>query len=695
MKFKKATFLDQHVEKIVMAVAGLFALIVLVVFVLMPYRVDVPEIGAVRPGEIGNRLAETVRQLEERAERQDVQAPADPEYGRLFELALGRPVLPLDEEGAPRVERPIGPGRPGLGPVEPTVREPERYALATPTAPQIVEANVGRHFLSSLGEEEQELEQQVMSLVGGQRDFTGVHVLARWDYAEWVESLESQDVPADQSPIPQRWRERVLFTDAETERRQPVIVDVALERERYDPQTGEWTDSVTIDRLPGEEDYNFRGRPAADESRRELERALMDAQAAIRVSPFIPVAYEWPAATMDLSASRAVELQQVKAQLDELRQEAQQLARADEDEVEDIRRRFNRLVQRHNRIVEEFRTVLYPPDTAVRARDEQRRPGQQRRPEQFEPRRRDIWDEFDERSQRPGGDRAASQPRMAERPARDSRSNTRLVAMDHAQASPWDEGMEERGGGWDEFEERPEERRPDERRPQQRRPQQQRGVDLQPEEQLREFVANPIPDRPDSELIDPEAGQMELWTHDATARPGQRYRYRMVVSVLNPLFDQAEALHEDQQPLAEELGVRSEASPWQEVELDPQHYYFLVDTGGQTATFEIWQILQRFWRGHEFRASAGDPVGGEAEVAGQQVELRVPVMLVDVLAAGDDRDGGGAQAILVDTRDQQVKVRDAARDEQSPDRIRLKMLNEAWQAAAGDPQQREAARSGR
>ena len=71
--------------------------------------------------------------------------------------------------------------------------------------------------------------------------------------------------------------------------------------------------------------------------------------------------------------------------------------------------------------------------------------------------------------------------------------------------------------------------------------------------------------------------QITLWAHDVTARPGATYRYRVVVTLLNPLFNRDSQLNDEQrEAYADRLGLESQTSDWIEVAVPPARRFFLV-----------------------------------------------------------------------------------------------------------------------
>ncbi|WP_432799770.1 hypothetical protein [Poriferisphaera sp. WC338] len=185
-----------------------------------------------------------------------------------------------------------------------------------------------------------------------------------------------------------------------------------------------------------------------------------------------------------------------------------------------------------------------------------------------------------------------------------------------------------------------------------------------------------------------EDGQrvIPVWAHDVTAEPGKTYRYRMIVTVLNPLFRQnrVEAAQKDKnyhlialKPSEEEL----EASPWSEpVTLDPQSHFFMVGNTQQGATVEVWALHLGSWYSDKFTVRAGDMIGGTIKVDDPKKEgnkLNLPVhngsIMIDMIQSAVG--GGDTQLLYLKPDDTRISYRSINGDKDNDTRIRLQ--NEA------------------
>ena len=201
----------------------------------------------------------------------------------------------------------------------------------------------------------------------------------------------------------------------------------------------------------------------------------------------------------------------------------------------------------------------------------------------------------------------------------------------------------------------------------------------------------------DSESDEPE-GQLRVWAHDLSVEPGATYRYRVVVSVLNPLFHQKRGVPQDQQeqyyeqlalgPAEDEL----QQAEWTEpVNIDQQYYFFLVDGSVESdrAEIEIWRIYDGAWRSQTFDVTPGDPIGGAAEIEltdrTAELNMSVDAVLVDLMAMTSGGPGnvglaGGTRMLYFDRANQQLSDRTVEGDRESPERLRLQ--NEAMRRQA-------------
>ncbi|MBL8887403.1 MAG: hypothetical protein JNK16_12145 [Phycisphaerales bacterium] len=110
---------------------------------------------------------------------------------------------------------------------------------------------------------------------------------------------------------------------------------------------------------------------------------------------------------------------------------------------------------------------------------------------------------------------------------------------------------------------------------------------------------------------------VKFWVHDATAQPGERYRYRLRVGVNNPLFGRQALLQQPQQNLAAASIIKSPWSEWSNtVDVDRAEYFFVTsatpdnDLGAARASVELYKFYFGHYRKQTAGMNIGDPLSG-------------------------------------------------------------------------------------
>ena len=176
------------------------------------------------------------------------------------------------------------------------------------------------------------------------------------------------------------------------------------------------------------------------------------------------------------------------------------------------------------------------------------------------------------------------------------------------------------------------------------------------------------------------AGQpIEGWAWDATAVPGETYRYRVVYSIKNPLFATQNIGANPE--LAERLVLTSEAGEqdWgPAITAQPMSYYFVTGMAadGRLIYVTVYRFAQGRWQSAAFKVSPGDPIGG----LDKGVDYDTGSTLVDVRKEG----GGSAQfALIVDPEGRfQRRTSDDSRTDPKFGELQ-KLVSTAIAAAAG------------
>ncbi|MFO0861205.1 MAG: hypothetical protein U0570_11655 [Phycisphaerales bacterium] len=110
---------------------------------------------------------------------------------------------------------------------------------------------------------------------------------------------------------------------------------------------------------------------------------------------------------------------------------------------------------------------------------------------------------------------------------------------------------------------------------------------------------------------------VKFWIHDATAQPGETYRYRVRIGVNNPLFGRAALLQPPQQNLATNSVIKSPWSDWSNsVDVDRSEYFFVTaatpdsDMGAARASVELFKFYFGHYRKQTAGMNIGDPLSG-------------------------------------------------------------------------------------
>ena len=253
MKLKNVSPFERHVEKGILALGILLAVVVYWLFVSgEPYQVTIEQRN---PG--GRLIAEEITPetvtdlIEDRVEDlQDRIGPGSPafdaplpvlEYTNLFRERLARALLParstlLIALGEPGVDRSL------IDVDQPTLRP---YFVATPPPPTNLTYSHSYGVVSDLASvtdaaRRASLRDQLIDIVGSHvpRDVRVVTIGAVYDLAEWRRRLQAAP-PDDQQRIPEDWWRGAM-----------LITDVQLDRQTLNPVTGKWGPTETIPMVP-------------------------------------------------------------------------------------------------------------------------------------------------------------------------------------------------------------------------------------------------------------------------------------------------------------------------------------------------------------------------------------------------------------------------------------------------------------
>ncbi|NBC10372.1 MAG: hypothetical protein GVY24_01370 [Planctomycetes bacterium] len=192
------------------------------------------------------------------------------------------------------------------------------------------------------------------------------------------------------------------------------------------------------------------------------------------------------------------------------------------------------------------------------------------------------------------------------------------------------------------------------------------------------------------------SGQVEVWAHDLTVEPGRTYRYKVVATVLNPLFQNRQLPEEQAQENQHRISlaptqIEIEAADWSDpVKVEPKYHFFAVsgNAAAQSAEVLVFTIFNGAMQVETFQVQPGDPIGQVVERtfpdgSVHKLDLRVGAVMVDIVSAPGGVGLSGARMLYLDPQTNRIAARDVNQDKNSR---RLKELrfevNEAEQVQA-------------
>jgi len=298
MKMKNINSIELHIEKLILALAGVFFLAVIWTYVLgSPYTVTIGNEQGIGPDEVEKKIIDQVRLLDQLigpGTRSTLPEMPVPSYTSAFRDRVSRVSLPVrqfDPLSWPGLDHTFGPG---LGPK----RGSGATTIPPPPPPIRVQANPGFGLLADdqrlaqyfNSPDNQVWEGQGQVRNGGQlakayslltglgsdnepRDFRYVTVAALYDEGAWRRQLLST-----RGSIPEEWWSGSIS-----------LTDVVLERQAYDPGKGQWGPVTIIAPLPGM--LSFRDPPQTwtREQSRKAVRLIQEEQERILRPDFVPM----------------------------------------------------------------------------------------------------------------------------------------------------------------------------------------------------------------------------------------------------------------------------------------------------------------------------------------------------------------------------------------------------------------------
>lgn len=652
MKLKDVGFFQRHLEKVLLGAVAVFALTVIGIYLVGdPFTVEINN-RRVAPGEVSavvaQRAAELQRRLNDEQSLGDREAVPEPP-----DLTTGfRSVLVRQPDRFAQLW-PIGAGPMPLAAFEPPEGIDTPYYVPRPQMPENV---IARPSYGALGRQPQEMGsavyRRIVDLVGHEepRDFRYASVGGEFNVDEWRRKLEQKPEDAEGAQLRRLWWARMVG-----------VAGVFVERQRLDPLTGEWSETTLIEPLPHQ--IAFHPADRVQWSSRDAEAALSfirENQPRIQQAPFVPLKgdRQWRPPHRMPAPLGAIELNRLQTLNRNIERATTQIAR-----FESLLQRRNLPRDQESEIRERLERQYYDRQRALRERNEllglevEQERGMEPRPGRFE--RPDM-------PQRPAGSQRgsggpfdsptpeavrASIPHRGDYP-RDGRSHDQpRYLYDQGSDGRRDYDYRDQRGGM--------------------------PSDIWNRDQRRGGVA---------EDEEPRDHIVRIWAHDLTVEPGQTYRYRLIVTVLNPLFrqdrvpDEQREYYYDKLALGPDEQTLAETSWTDPVRIDPEYYFFLVGGSAENelAEIEFWQIYDGAWRRGEFQVRPGDPIAGQVEIETAEgtiaLDMGAEAVLVDLVSRG----GGGMRSasdamrmLYYDKRHNAMADRMVDEDRESIDRMRL------------------------
>ena len=607
MKLKGISTIEQHVEKIVLGVFGLFALAMLVMqFDIFgdPNAIDIGQGRRVSPENATETVREMARSVGSKLNAQTT--PDLPELPPLQSLYAS-----IAGESVPATTLALAAPYGSSG--ESTATEPVRIDgdqlvfEIDPPAPTDVVVNV---YEGTIDPFEVLYFPALASHLPAAQPFDKRFVSIQGTFDAAALLAQVRDGAGDRSPLPTAWWQGVV-----------ELLDVEIERRRLGSD-GQWEDPETVASLPGRPSLRTMVR---DETLapREL-RTLIDAERRDREQLRRPRFYNMISGQAWMWPSRARELNRVEPEPDELGLLRNQLGSVDR-QLKTVRDALDKLPGGAG--------GGGPPPGIGNPAGRPPAPGPGGRPPA-------------PRGDSGGGGRNGD-PRAHAEPGRIPWPE--IPATWYAQIGDKPSGI---GGGTDTGEGRSNDARRQQLLAQINRLETQRATivkrlnDLGYDEQGNKLQSATGPtdkfEEPLNSLTDAAGATVTVWAHDITAEPGETYSYRLRVWVTNPLFGHVAQLADEQKSLAAKPAIASLPSEWTApVPVESNTRFFITaarETGGlggvaaarveTIATAEVYQFFYGWWRKGTVQLNPGDQVRASIDLP------ELPIFEVKMDAAG-------------------------------------------------------------
>ncbi|MBN4060811.1 hypothetical protein JYU15_00060 [bacterium AH-315-I18] len=547
MRLKNLNLFEKYIEKVVLALGAVYAVVVIWFFVLgSPHSVEIRALhGEFKPGQVEEAILKEANDLDSRISSRISPFPdilEVPQYTNEFRDRLTRPLIPVDRFATLFSKPGVQIATIDPGPIR-------HFFVPQPPAPTALIWDTGFGVLSE--PQSPQLTSEFEQIIGNQkpRDFRWVSVSAQFNMKRW-RGLLSKQPPSDKQQLPKTWWQRRL-----------IVTDVVLQRQVQDPETSKWGEIQSLSTVPGNDQFDFLNNTVFSFRSERNNWAPPEADKAIAIArieqkrlprPLFPELSEGLWLPPDAN-SQTLPLQMV----DDVRSLVRQ--------IEDVQKQIKDMKTK----ITEGGAPIAPPPSGLDGAD------------------------------------GAGSPIVLDLPFLE------------AQRSKFREELYILLGIIEPIETLRTEKKP-------RRP-----------SILNQKSQTVAQAKKENESSTPNT--LRVWQHDVSVKDGQSVRYRMIVSLLNPLFFQSQAPKEQQEKYYQKLTLSSAPSAWTEpVQVLSEHHFFLagVNKASKSTAVEVYCIFNGQWQRREFDVKPGDPIGqvvqfqhGDGQI---NVNMNVGGVVVDI-----------------------------------------------------------------
>lgn len=614
-RVKDAGFVQRHIEKVLLGVGALVLLLAFLIFVAgNPFNIEINGREFASPGAAIEQLELNNDSLEVGLANANPLPETDiPQFDREVLAMLDKPIEAPGE--LPRLA--MG----GLtdDAIDPDPVQPPRYALAQPPVPTNIKTVFGTDVLDL---ELNRPAEEFVELVGERRDPMDISMFiasADFEIWDWAQRLRDPEESAEGGPIPVGiWAQRF------------GIAGVVLLREEWDPDSKAWVNRTFVEPLPNQPQVlPTSDAPTDQQDAARVVTQLREAQDEI-ARPELPWLGDFVQAMPPGGMTGEEGLDEDGfAMEDELGPAEKQILQWQE-KIE---------------LLEEQK----------RERDERRRPDEDRpsRPNRPRPDSPDFG----------GADGGGGADRERRDPI------TRRIERLREQIERLQPKAEEQRKA----------------REERRRERERREALLKERERLLGNIEGERGSGTEADRLAQIGGvrleedaTVRVWAADLTMRPGKTYRHKLLVAAINPLYAVprlAPEQMEEHQGKPALLPTQSEidAMPWSEpVTVEPEVRFFFTSGSDTRARVAIFRRIAGELRKGEFAVEPGDMIGGVIEKDGEELDMRLNAILVDI---ENRRDLDGTTATMI-YLDEQSRLRERSQAEDANNTIRRELEEE-------------------